>query len=109
MGQKYRSGRSPDEVMLMPADPRDWLPPGHLAWKVLDLADDLDLAGFGGYRGDGQGGRPYDPRMMATLLLYCYCRGRRSSREIEGATFDDVGARIICGGANSSYGSPRTR
>ncbi len=38
MGQKYRSGRSPDEVMLMPADPRDWLPPGHLAWKVLTRA-----------------------------------------------------------------------
>jgi transposase len=103
MGQKYRSGRSPDEVMLMPADPRDWLPPGHLAWKVLDLAGDLDLAGFGGYRGDGQGGRPYDPRMMATLLLYCYCRGRRSSREIEGATFDDVGARIICGGLHPDH------
>jgi transposase len=103
MGQKYRSGRSPDEVMLMPADPRDWLPPGHLAWKVLDLAGELDLAGFGGYRRDGQGGRPYDPRMMATLLLYCYCRGRRSSREIEGATFDDVGARIICGGLHPDH------
>jgi transposase len=103
MGQKFRSGHGPDEVMLMPADPRDWLPPGHLAWKVLDLAGELDLAGFGGYRGDGQGGRPYDPRMMATLLLYCYCRGRRSSREIEGATFDDVGARIICGGLHPDH------
>jgi transposase len=103
MGQKFRTGDGPGQAMLMPADPRDWLPPGHLAWKVLDLAGELDLAGFGGYRGDGQGGRPYDPRMMATLLLYCYCRGRRSSREIEGATFDDVGARIICGGLHPDH------
>jgi hypothetical protein len=34
--------------------------------------------------------------MPATLLLYCYCRGRRSSRQVEEATFDDVGARVIC-------------
>jgi len=90
--------------MLMPADPREWLPAGHLAWKVIGLAGEMDLSGFGAsYRGDGQGGRPYDPAMMATLLLYCYCRGRRSSREIEMATFDDVGARVICGGLHPDH------
>jgi transposase len=90
--------------MLMPADPREWLPPGHLAWKVLELAGEMDLSAFGAdYRPDGQGGRPYDPVMMATLLLYGYCRGRRSSREIEMATHDDVGARIICGGLHPDH------
>ena len=70
MGHKFRSGHGPDDVMLMPADPREWLPDGHLAWKVLDLAAEMDLSAFGqGYRADGQGGRPYHPRMMATLLL----------------------------------------
>lgn len=104
MGQKFRSGQGPDEVMLMPADPREWLPPGHLAWKVLDLAGEMDLSRFGAhYRPDGQGGRPYHPQMMAALLLYCYCRGRKSSREIEMATFDDVGARIICGGLHPDH------
>ena len=104
MGQKFRAGDSPDQVMLMPADPREWLPPGHLAWKVLDLAGEMDLSRFGaGYRPDGQGGRPYHPAMMATLLVYCYCRGRRSSREIEMATFDDVGARVICGGLHPDH------
>src|SRR5215469_1266658 len=104
MGQKFRSGRGPDEVMLMPADPREWLPDGHLAWKVLDLAAGMDLSRFGaGYRRDGQGGRPYHPQMMATLLLYCYCRGRKSSREIEMATSGDVGARIICGGLHPDH------
>ena len=103
MGDKFRSGDSPDQVMLMPADPREWLPAGHLAWRVLELAGEMDLSGFGGYRPDGQGGRPYHPAMTATLLLYCYCRGRRSSREIEMATFDDVGARVICGGLHPDH------
>jgi transposase len=90
--------------MLMPVDPREWLPPGHLAWRVLEMAAEMDLSRFGArYRRDGQGGRPYDPVMMAALLLYCYCRGRRSSREIEMATFDDVGARIICGGLHPDH------
>ena len=58
MGQKFRAGDGPDQVMLMPADPREWLPPGHLAWKVMDLAGEMDLSRFGaGYRPDGQGGR----------------------------------------------------
>jgi transposase len=90
--------------MLMPADPRDWLPAGHLAWKVIELAGEMDLSRFGAwYRRDGQGGRPYDPAMMATLLVYCYCRGRRSSRETAMATFDDVGARVICGGLHPDH------
>ena len=104
MGRKFRDGSGPDQGMLMPADPREWLPAGHLAWKVLGLAGGMDLSRFGAsYRPDGQGGRPYDPVMMATLLLYCYCRGRRSSREIEMATFDDVGARVICGGLHPDH------
>ena len=104
MGRKFRSGPAPGQAMLMPADPREWLPPGHLAWRVLEMAAGMDLSRFGArYRPDGQGGRPYDPAMMAALLLYCYCRGRRSSREIEMATFDDVGARVICGGLHPDH------
>src|SRR5229473_1933268 len=104
MGRKFRSGAPPGQAMLMPADPREWLPDGHLAWRVLELAREMDLSRFGAsYRRDGQGGRPYHPQMMATLLLYCYCRGRKSSREIEMATFDDVGARVICGGLHPDH------
>jgi len=40
--------------MLMPADPRQWLPAGHLAWRVLELAAEMDLSRFGArYRADG--------------------------------------------------------
>jgi transposase len=102
--RQFKTGAGPDQLMMMPADPREWLPAGHLAWRLLELAAEMDLSGFGaGYRADGQGGRPYDPAMMATLLVYCYCRGRRSCREIEMATFDDVGARLICGGLHPDH------
>ena len=88
----------------MPVDPRDWLPERHLAWSVLEQAGEMDLSAFDtGYRSDGRGGQGYAPAMMAGLLLYCYCKGLRSSREIEMATFDDVGARVICGNLHPDH------
>jgi hypothetical protein len=33
-----------DQPFLLPPDLRDWLPAGHLAWFVLDVVDQLDLA-----------------------------------------------------------------
>ncbi|MFF0451722.1 transposase, partial [Streptomyces sp. NPDC004609] len=75
---------------------RDWLPPEHLCWKVLDVVEQLDLSAFeDGYRGDGQGGAGYHPACLVALLLYCYSKGVRSSRRIEQACWDDVGCRII--------------
>jgi transposase len=97
MGRNFRKADSADQGYLLPPDARAWLPPRHLAWALLELAAELDLSGFEArYRADGQGPRPYHPAMMVTLVMYCYCKGIRSSRGIEMATFDDVGARVIC-------------
>ena len=64
----------------------------------------MDLAPFAaGYRADGQGRKAYHPRLMVALVLYCYCKGIRSSRAIEMATFDDVGARVICGNLHPDH------
>jgi len=83
---------------------RSWLPPGHLAWQVLGAVGELDLSGFtAAYRADGQGQAPYDPAMMLALVLYCYFKGIRSSRKIAAACIDDVGCRVICGGASPSH------
>jgi transposase len=104
MGRNFVSGDSPGQGWLMPADPREWLPPRHLAWSVLDQVAEMDLSGFGAaYRSDGQGGKAYHPAMMTALLLYCYCRGKRSSRDVEAATWDDVGARVICGNLHPDH------
>src|SRR5580700_3548043 len=104
MGYNFAGGGDGDRVFLMPPDPRDWLPEGHLAWAVRRSVRELDLAPFlAGYRADGQGKKAYHPRMMVALIMYCYCKGIRSSRAIEMATWDDVGARVICGGLHPDH------
>jgi len=104
MGYNFAGGGDDDQVFLMPPDPREWLPPGHLAWAVRRSVAELDLAPFTArYRADGQGRTAYHPQMMVALVVYCYCKGIRSSRAIEMATFDDVGARVICGGLHPDH------
>jgi transposase len=98
-----------DQGCLLPADMRSWLPPGHLAWQVIEVTGQLDLSGFAAaYRADGQGQAPYDPAMMTALLLYCYFKGIRSSRKIAAACIDDVGCLVICGGARPSHQAAAT-
>src|SRR5258708_4176974 len=97
MPQNFSRGDDPGQGYLLPPDAREWLPPRHLAWELLALAKEMDLASFTSwYRADGQGRPAYHPAMMVTLVGYCFCKGIRSSRAIEMATFDDVGARVIC-------------
>src|SRR6478672_9681928 len=93
-----------DQLFLLPPDARDWLPPGHLAWAVLDQVSRMDLEAFvARYRADGQGKKAYHPALMVALVMYCYCKGIRSSRAVEMATFDDVGARVICGNMHPDH------
>src|SRR5262245_38480178 len=97
MGFGFVGGDCPDQAYLLPPDVRDWLPARHLAWALLEETGRMDLSAFTcWYRADGQGRPAYHPAMMVALLGYCYCKGIRSSRAIEAATFDDVGARVIC-------------
>jgi transposase len=104
MGHSFVAGGSPDQVFLLPPDAREWLPPGHLAWALLEQAGQLDLSAFvAGYRADGQGRPAYHPAAMVALVMYCYCKGVRSSRAIEMATFDDVGARVIMGNLHPDH------
>src|SRR5580700_3228407 len=105
MGQNFAGGgRTAEQVFLMPPDPREWLPAGHLAWALLDQAELLDMTPFArAYRADGQGRPAYHPRLVTALVMYCYCKGIRSSRAIEMATWDDVGARVIMGGLHPDH------
>ncbi|MGH3280767.1 MAG: transposase [Trebonia sp.] len=87
-----------DQDFLLPPDARDWLPAGHLSWAVIDAVGELNLGAFlAYYRSDGKGRPAYHPKMMTSLVLYCYCKGIRSSRAVELACLDDVGCRVITG------------
>src|SRR5437588_8615858 len=85
-----------EQAFLMPPDPRDWLPEGHLAWFVLASVKEMDQAAFyGSYRQDEWGRAAFEPSMMVALLMYAYALGERSSRGIERRCVEDVAYRVI--------------
>jgi transposase len=95
MGQRFVACDR-EQSFLMPPDVREWLPPRHLAWFVIDAVAEMDLEAFyAAYRVDGRSRPPYDPVMMVALLLYAYARGIRSSRVIERACEEDVAFRVL--------------
>jgi transposase len=83
---------------LLPPDMSEWLPEGHLVWLVIDVVERLDTSLLhAGHANDGVGRRAYDPDMLLALLVYSYCLGVRSSRQIERLCQVDVAYRVICG------------
>jgi transposase len=85
-----------DQPFLLPPDLRDWLPQEHLAWFILDVVDQLDLAPFYlAHRDDGHGHPAYDPKTLLGVLLYAYCIGVRSSRQIERRLTEDLAFRVL--------------
>lgn len=81
---------------LMPPSLREWLDEGHLAWFIVDAVGQMDLSEFyAAYRNDGWGAAAYDPGMMVAVLLYAYCRGIRSSRQIARCLEEDIGFRVV--------------
>jgi len=89
-----------DQQFLLPPDVREWLPSTHLVWFVLDVVARVDTSRLHArHRRDGVGRRAYDPDMLLALLVYAYCTGQRSSRQIERLCEVDVAYRVIC--ANS--------
>ena len=66
---------NPEQTLLLPPSPVEWLPENHLVFFLLDLAGELDLEEIHAvYRQkDPRGEKAYEPRMMVVLLLYAYC------------------------------------
>jgi transposase len=86
-----------DQMFLLPADMRDWLPAHHFVWFLLAVIEELDVSAFEASRRLGSVGRQgYDPRMLLALLIYAYAVAQRSSRRIEDLCVTDVAFRVIC-------------
>jgi transposase len=86
-----------DQMMLLPPDLRDWLPPRHFVWFLLAVLEELDLSAFEADRRLGGVGRQgYDPRMLLGLLIYGYAHNQRSSRRIEELCLVDAAFRVLC-------------
>jgi transposase len=106
MSKTFRS-YTLNQRLLLPPDLREWLPEGHLALFVSDVVDALDLSAiFAVYeQGDGRGQPPYDPALMVKLLVYAYCTGRPSSRQIERATYEEVAYRVLAADQHPDHAS----
>ncbi|MGW4341063.1 transposase [Rhodococcus koreensis] len=89
-----------DQQFLLPPDMREWVPPTHPVWTVIEIVDThLDTSAFHASRRTGGAGRAgYDPDMLVTLLIWAWSRGMRSSRQIERACTEVVAFRVICAG-----------
>jgi transposase len=90
---------APDQSLLFPPSPRDWLPEGHLAFFIADTVAALHLQAFyAPYEGDGRRHQPFDPQMMVTVLVYAYATGTFSSRRIARKLEEDVAYRVLAAG-----------
>jgi transposase len=90
-----------DQVFMEMVSYREVLGEDHAVWTVLEVTESLDTAElYRRYRPDsGQGGRPaLDPVMLLALLIWGYCEGKLSSRQLEQAARRDWAYRAICGG-----------
>jgi transposase len=95
MSKTYRDW-SPDQSYMFPPAPQDWLPEDDLVYFILDTVATLDLTPiFTYYDRELRGQPPFHPRMMVSLLFYCYATGTRSSRKIMRRCRTDVACRII--------------
>lgn len=96
----------PNAVMLVPPSLDEWLPLTHLSRFVADVVEtQLDLSRFYAAYGKTKGQPPYDPRLMVRVLLYGYCVGVRSSRELERACQDVVAFRWLAAQQNPDFRS----
>src|SRR3954471_8999385 len=97
MSKTYRDW-SPDQVFMFPPSPQDWLPEDDLVYFLLDTVAAIDLSPiFAHFERETRGQPPFHPRMMVSLLLYCYATGTRSSRKIMRRCQVDVACRVIVG------------
>jgi transposase len=87
-----------DQTHLLPPNPRDWLPEGHLALFLADVIQTLDLALLLRAYRRGRGPRGYHPRMLLGVLLYGYCIGVFSSRRLAARCETDIAFRVLSGG-----------
>ena len=96
MGKCFRSDYL-EQTLLLPPALQDWLPEDHLARFLADVVNTLDLGAiYGSYEEkDGRGQAAYHPAMMVRVLLYGYCTGIYSSRQMQAKMYEDVAFRYL--------------
>ena len=90
------------QLYLLPVDMRDWLPEDDLAHFVVEAVERVPPGSFR-VNERGTGSAQYHPRMMLSLLIYCYANGIFGSRRIERATYRDIGVRYVASNTHPDH------
>src|SRR6202795_4462460 len=94
----------PEQDLLLPPSPRQWLAEDHLVYFVSDVVDQLDLSAMHAvYEKEKRGQPPYDPRLMTKLLVYGYCTGVFSSRRIQRRLREDIPFKVLAAGNEPDF------
>lgn len=93
------------QLVLLPSDISVLLPGEHIVYTVIRAVRQLDLSGIlVKYEGKNRLGRPaYNPIMMLTLIVFCYCEGHTSARTIEKMAKESIPCRVITGGRTPDH------
>ena len=91
-----------DTPMLLPPDMRDWIPSNHLVHFVIDAIEAVDTS-CAQVNHRGTGNEQYPPTMLLALLVYSYCVGMFSSRQIERPSHTDVAVRLLCANTHPDH------
>ena len=84
------------QSFLLPPSIDDWIEEGHMVRFLHDCIGQFDLSEFTGAY-SREGGSPYHPETMLTILLYAWCLGIRSSRKIAAACHERIDFRWAAG------------
>ncbi len=96
MGDRTFRPYEPEQPFLLPPTLQEWLPADHLAYFIADLVESLDLTTIlSCYDQPTRGTVPYHPQMLVKVLLYAYCVGTPSSRQIARKLEEDIAFRVL--------------
>jgi len=93
--------------IVFPDNLEEWLDDNDLAIFIVDIVEQLDTKSIEDAYKKG-GSKAYPPKMMLTLLFYCYAKGIFSSRKIEKATYELIPVLYIANGLHPDHDSINT-
>jgi transposase len=90
--------------LFMTVNLKQQLEPGTFEWTVDHLVDQMDMSLFEiKYNNEEKGANAYPPRVLLKVILFCYSRGRLSSRNIERACRENITAKALSAGLEPDH------
>ncbi len=95
-----------EDVIPVPARLQDLLPPDHLARRIWEMVEQLDLSEF--YADivveEGTPGAPAtDPKILTAVWIYATTQGETSARRVATLCVEHLACIWLCGGVTVNY------